>query len=145
MGDLPDASGDRSTERSGLSIVPRSGRDLLGGLPWLGRMIDKVRMITAGTIGDYEFPCGMDTELLNYLKIAPGDFIDLVKNISAENGYNGETASRQHIDTAILEELSRRTPFINESGGGIKNSFFASVFLVRNSRLLNQLESEESR
>ncbi len=112
----------------------------MGGLPWLGRMIDKARMINAGSIGDYEFPCGMDMELLNHLKISPEEFIDLVKN-----GDKGEMASRKEFDAAILERLSLRTSSHDESAGGRRDSFFASVFLVRNSRLLNQLESEESR
>lgn len=116
----------------------------MGGLPWLGRMIDKARMINTGSIGDYEFPCGMDTELLNHLKISPEDFLDVVKNISTENGYNNKVASPQDLDITILEALSLRTPSTAESGGGRSDSFFASVFLVRNSRLLNQLESEES-
>ena len=107
----------------------------MGGLPWLGRMIDKVRMINAGSIGDYEFPCGMDMELLNHLKISPEDFIDLVKNRE-----KGEMAPGEEIDAAILERISLRT----SPGDERRDNFFSSVFLVRNSRLLNQLESEES-
>ena len=103
-------------------------------------MIDKARMINAGSIGDYEFPCGMDMELLNHLKISPEDFVDLVKN-----GEKNEMAHPEEIDAAILERISLRTSPPDESAGGRRDSFFASVFLVRNSRLLNQLESEESR
>lgn len=128
-----------------MTPLPRSGRELLGGLPWLGRMIDKARMINAGTIGDYEFPCGMDTELLGHLKISPEDFLKLVKENSSQNGYNAhDEPSPEGLDIAILEALSLRTPSAAESGGGRKDSFFASVFLVRNSRLLNQLDTEES-
>ena len=116
-------------------LIPRNGREIVGGLPWLGRMIDKARMINGGNIGDYEFPCGMDMELLNHLKISPEDFIDLVKDET-----KSEISSREEIDSAILEKLSLRT----FSGDERKDSFFSSVFLVRNSRLLNQLESEES-
>jgi len=107
-------------------------------------MIDKVWMINGGSIGDYEFPCGMDTELLNHLKISPQDFIDLVKKICAEKGYNIESTFPEALDTAVLEALSLRTSFTAESGGGRNDSLFSSVFLVRNSRLLNQLETEES-
>ncbi|MDA8059469.1 MAG: DUF5069 domain-containing protein [Nitrospiraceae bacterium] len=127
-----------------MKFVPRNGRDLLGDLPWLGRMIDKARMINAGSPGDYEFPCGMDSELLNHLRISPGDFLDLVKNADTQNGYNGEAAFPDNIDTAVLDALSLRTPPTGESGGGRNDRFFTSVFLVRNSRLLNQLETEES-
>ena len=112
LGNLFDASGDRSAKESGLRTLPRNGRELVGGLPWLGRMIDKARMINAGSIGDYEFPCGMDMELLNHLKISPEEFIDLVKN-----GDKGEMASREEFDDAILERLSLRTSSHDESAG----------------------------
>ena len=40
---------------------PRSPLDELDGLPWLPRLIDKVRALQAGTLGDYTpFPCGGD-------------------------------------------------------------------------------------
>jgi len=102
-------------------------------------MIDKARMINAATIGDYEFPCGMDMELLNYLKISPEDFIHLVKD-----GTKSDMASREEIDAAVLEKLSLRTSPSDESAGERQDRFFTSVFLVRNSRLLNQLELEET-
>lgn len=40
---------------------PRSPYEELDGIPWLARMIDKVRALNAGKIGEYTpFPCGGD-------------------------------------------------------------------------------------
>ncbi|MEO5656188.1 MAG: DUF5069 domain-containing protein, partial [Nitrospiria bacterium] len=44
--------------------VPRSPRDRLGGLVHLGRMIDKARAKSAGTLSDYLYPCPLDQVLL---------------------------------------------------------------------------------
>ena len=44
---------------------PRSPLEELDGLPWLPRMIDKVRALQAGTLGDYNpYPCGGDRYFL---------------------------------------------------------------------------------
>jgi len=41
--------------------VPRSPYAEIGGFPWLPRLIDKVRALHAGTLGDYTpYPCGGD-------------------------------------------------------------------------------------
>lgn len=46
--------------------VPRSPFTELGGLPWLARLIDKVRAKHAGTLGEYTpFPCGGDKRFLS--------------------------------------------------------------------------------
>jgi hypothetical protein len=44
---------------------PRSPYDELEGFPWLPRLIDKVRALQAGTLGEYTpFPCGGDQNFL---------------------------------------------------------------------------------
>ena len=46
--------------------VPRSPYDQIEGFAWLPRMIDKVRALNAGKIGDYTpFPCGGDKRFLS--------------------------------------------------------------------------------
>jgi hypothetical protein len=51
---------------------PRSPYEELGGFPWLPRLIDKVRALQAGKIGDYTpFPCGGDRNFLDALGIDP--------------------------------------------------------------------------
>ena len=49
---------------------PRSPFDELDGLPWLARLIDKVRALQAGTLGEYTaFPCGGDRHFLSVVGI----------------------------------------------------------------------------
>lgn len=47
--------------------VPRSPRERIADLVHLGRMIDKARAKTAGTLGDYLYPCPLDQALLTWL------------------------------------------------------------------------------
>lgn len=50
---------------------PRSGDVVLGGMPWLARMIDKSRLEAAGKIDEYDldYPCPMDQQLLSKLNL----------------------------------------------------------------------------
>lgn len=49
---------------------PRSPLEELEGLPWLPRLIDKVRALQAGTLGDYTpYPCGGDRHFLQVVGI----------------------------------------------------------------------------
>lgn len=44
---------------------PRSPYEELDGIPWLARLIDKVRALNAGKIGEYTpYPCGGDKGFL---------------------------------------------------------------------------------
>jgi hypothetical protein len=48
--------------------VPRSPYEKLDGIPWLPRLIDKVRAMKAGKLGDYTpYPCGGDRHFLGTL------------------------------------------------------------------------------
>jgi hypothetical protein len=47
--------------------VPRSPKHLLGGYAHLARMIDKAQAKAAGTLGEYIYPCPLDTALLEFL------------------------------------------------------------------------------
>ena len=49
---------------------PRSPLEELNGLPWLPRLIDKVRALRADTLGDYTpFPCGGDRHFLGVVGV----------------------------------------------------------------------------
>jgi len=49
---------------------PRSPFEELDGLPWLPRLIDKVRALQAGTLGDYNpYPCGGDRHFLGVVGV----------------------------------------------------------------------------
>ena len=49
---------------------PRSPFEELDGLPWLPRLIDKVRALQAGTLGEYTpYPCGGDRHFLGVVEV----------------------------------------------------------------------------
>lgn len=51
---------------------PRSPYEELKGIVWLPRLIDKVRALNAGKIGEYvPFPCGGDRNFLGQMGIEP--------------------------------------------------------------------------
>lgn len=72
---------------------PRSGAVEVGGIGWLGRMIDKARLEAAGEIAqfDLDFPCPMDRNLLSQLGLDSKTF----QKIAVE----------QSSDDAILSEM----------------------------------------
>lgn len=50
--------------------VPRSPFETLDGIPWLARLIDKVRAMNAGKLGEYTpYPCGGDRHFLATLDL----------------------------------------------------------------------------
>ena len=57
---------------------PRSGREMLGGLAWLGRMTDKARAKHAGTLADYVSLCPMDEAFLQRCGIAESEYLELI-------------------------------------------------------------------
>lgn len=59
---------------------PRSGSEILGGYPWIARMIDKARAYVDGTLGDYIYPCPIDKELLAELNVTGQEFADIVED-----------------------------------------------------------------
>lgn len=50
---------------------PRDGSVMVGGHPWMGRMIDKARLDAAGEIEAFDlvYPCPMDRQLLGRLGV----------------------------------------------------------------------------
>jgi hypothetical protein len=58
---------------------PRSGNIEVGGLSWLGRMIDKARLDAAGEIDafDLEYPCPMDRNLLREMGVDADKFQEI--------------------------------------------------------------------
>ena len=58
--------------------VPRSGRDLLAGFAWLGRMADKARAKRAAMLGEYISLCPMDKGFLSRAGVADDEFLELI-------------------------------------------------------------------
>lgn len=44
------------SESDNLDFKPRARGLVIGGMPWLARIADKVRACKAGRLGDYIFP-----------------------------------------------------------------------------------------
>lgn len=63
-----------------MRYFPRPGEQLLGGYPWLARMIDKARAYNEGTLGDYIYPCPIDKELLSELNMTGAEFAEIVEH-----------------------------------------------------------------
>lgn len=59
---------------------PRSGRDLLGGYAWLGRLADKARAKQAGTEADYIAYCPLSQGFLRAAGVSDGDFDKLIRD-----------------------------------------------------------------
>jgi uncharacterized protein DUF5069 len=60
------------------SGFPRSGRDMLAGFAWLGRMADKARAKRAEMLGDYISLCPMDKGFLSRAGVPEDEFIELI-------------------------------------------------------------------
>lgn len=75
---------------------PRSGGVVVGGIPWLARMIDKARLEASGQIDifDLEYPCPMDRGLLSQLGLDGKTFQQIAVNAAS--------------DAEILTELKKR-------------------------------------
>ena len=59
---------------------PRSPLTQLGGYPWLARLIDKVRALHAGKIGEYTpFPCGGDRNFIGTVGVDAEPLGELIK------------------------------------------------------------------
>jgi hypothetical protein len=66
--------------------TPRSPYDELAGLPWLPRMIDKVRAMLAGTLGEYvPFPCPADQRFLTAIGVGAEDLKERIAS-GADDG-----------------------------------------------------------
>jgi hypothetical protein len=57
-------------------VYPRSPKQLLGGYAHLARMIDKARAKSAGTLGEYIYPCPLDQALLEFLGLGADAFFE---------------------------------------------------------------------
>lgn len=69
-----------------MGFEPR-GRDVvIGGIPWLARMIDKARAKADGTIEDYIYPCPIDKNLLSKLNMSSEEFSKIVAENPTDEG-----------------------------------------------------------
>ncbi len=65
---------------------PRSGRDLLGGVAYLGRAIDKVRADINGTVGEYVPACPQSRRVYDLYGVSTEQFREAVENNPTDEG-----------------------------------------------------------
>lgn len=111
--------------------VPRSPYDQIGGMPWLARLIDKVRALTAGKIGDYTpFPCGGDKTFLAALGIeadalravidAGKTDAEIVAWVQANKSAGADAALASYVQASAL-------PITDEAMLGYLNGYKAAI------------------
>ncbi len=61
-----------------VEFTPRGQDVVLGGIPWLARMIDKARACAGGYIGEYSYPCPIDRQVLAEIGYSAAEFTSLV-------------------------------------------------------------------
>jgi len=105
---------------------PRSPYDELEGFPWLPRMIDKVRALNAGKIGEYTpFPCGGDQNFLGHIGIEPSA-IKAVIDSGASDAEIGKWV-KEHAAPNAAEKLQEfrkaaRTAHTGEMAGYLQGA-----------------------
>ena len=110
---------------TGQTASPRSPREMLLGIPWLPRAIDKARMVLDSSLGDYEFPCPADMFILELLRLTPEEFLRMLAE-------SGEAA----LEAYTGERVASFSP---------RERFSLDVFSIKNSRLFDSLDREEGR
>ena len=65
---------------------PRSGRDLVGGIVFLGRTIDKTRAHIAGTAGEYVALRGLSSRVFDLFGVTPEQFEQAVRENDTDEG-----------------------------------------------------------
>jgi hypothetical protein len=85
-------------------ISPRSPHAKVGGFKIVGRTIDKCRALLWGTIGEYEFDCGLDNQFFTFMGVKGTDFKKFVEEghsdeeIVAWVKANGNKKTEEEID-----------------------------------------------
>lgn len=69
-----------------MAFEPRDGKEAIGGIPWLARMIDKARATANGTAEDYIYPCPLDQKLLDQLDLTAEQFSEIVLENADDQG-----------------------------------------------------------
>lgn len=67
-----------------MSFEPRDGSIVLGGIPWLARMIDKARAKADGTIEDYIYPCPERSGFVEKLSLTAEEFSAIVAESNSD-------------------------------------------------------------
>jgi len=83
---------------------PRSGRERLGGVVFLGRTIDKMRAHLNGTAGEYNAHRGISMRVFNLFGVTPEQFEQAVRETRTDEGVlqwlheHGKRPTQQQIE-----------------------------------------------
>ncbi len=83
---------------------PRSGREQVGGIVFLGRTIDKMRAFVNGTQGEYNSHRGLSSRVFNLFGVTPEQFEQAVRENPTDEGVlqwlqeHGKRPSQQEIE-----------------------------------------------
>ena len=84
---------------------PRSGKDMLGGFAWLGRLADKARAEQAGTEGEYVAYCGLSKGFLDRAGVTQDAFDRLIRGGASDDDLVRFFAD--HVDDAHREAANK--------------------------------------
>src|SRR3954471_13405170 len=91
---------------------PRSGRDLVGGVVFLGRTIDKMRAHLNGTAGEYNSHRGLSNRVFSLFGVTAEQFEQAVRENPTDEGVlqwlqeHGKRPSQQEIEAHNQAVLS---------------------------------------
>jgi hypothetical protein len=104
---------ERSYDFTKPGNYPRSGRDLVGGIVFLGRTIDKTRAHIAGTAGEYNALRGLSSRVFELFGVTPEQFEQAVRENDTDEGVLralervGKKPSQQEIEAHNKTVLER--------------------------------------
>ena len=104
---------ERSYDFTKPGTYPRSGRDPVGGIVFLGRTIDKTRAHIAGTAGEYVALRGLSSRVFELFGVTPEQFEQAVRENDSDEGVlralekAGKKPSQQEIEAHNKTVLER--------------------------------------
>ena len=106
--------GGRSYDFTQPGTYPRSGREKLGGVMFLGRAIDKMRAHINGTVGDYNSHRGMSNRVFELFGVTAEQFEEAVRQNPTDGDVldwlqqHGRKPSQAEIEqfNATLQDLA---------------------------------------
>ncbi len=105
--------------------APRSPYDMLGGIVFLPRAIDKARAEIAGTLGDYLSRGGRSGRLFEFLGVDEAEFIDALRTRTTDGEVwewvSGQMTSRSGAE---IEEFNDRMCSASPDNGDLTWDWF---------------------
>jgi hypothetical protein len=111
---MASGSGARDYDFTKQGSYPRSGREMLGGIVFLGRTIDKMRAHIAGTAGEYNAMRGLSQTVFDLFGVSAEQFQEAVRQNPSDEGvlrwlqqHGGKQPAQQDIEAHNQAVLSR--------------------------------------